>query len=304
MATDPKTLAWARTYQQLLAGLTGGAEISPARKALCDALAVIQTELTVMASRFASNGGGASAADLQLFLKLTDSVTSLLDGAGLRQSLQAPSDPREAENDAKALSDAFKRTIGARLHEEDRGIFRDRAGAIIDTADHPAGCRCVPCSWCRKHQEIVPASTVGNRIPEAPSESAIVRAPSPPAPRLRVVEAAPQPAPCPQVEPARLVGDLQDQRRRLTERCDNLRRQIGQLADRALTNADTKARRDRMQADLVLLESDLSRLNVTINQQQQSASQSTTAKFLEWSAGGGGRSSYDMSPGWDWPRLR
>jgi hypothetical protein len=308
-AVPDRRTVWTARYRELLSGFTealGGEAITPTRKAMAQTLAVLQCQLLTLSDRFANSQGG-SADEMLQFLKISSAITELLAASGLTQILQQPiADPREAEEAEDFLRKAFEGVMGVRLEEESRGIFRDRDNNVIDISAHVTGCACEPCQWRRDHPDIIPASPAINRIPAAQKAPAIVAASSPPAPQLRVVpHPQPQPAPPPKAEPAPVqsTGDLMEQRRQLTDHCDDLRRQISQLADRALVDADARSRRDRLQADLTLLESDLSRLNATINQ-LQAASQSTTAKFLEWSAGGGGRSSYDMSPGWDWPRLR
>jgi hypothetical protein len=304
-SADARTLAWAKTYLELRQGFTealGGEQITAPRKALADTLAVAQTELAMLSSRFASSGGGASAADLQIFIKLSDTVGALLESAGLGKSMreQAIPDPHDAERDAAALRDIFERIVGARQEEEARGIFRDRDGTIINTASHPAGCCCEPCTWRRNQDTTVSASPAGDSTPAAASEPAVVSTTTPPPRNLRVV---PPLAPPPKAEPEPVqpaAGDLLEQRRALSVRCDDLRRQIHQLAERALVDADTRARRDRLQADLVLLESDLSQLNTTIA--KQTPPSEATRLFYE--SNGGGCSGFDISPGPTWPRLR
>jgi hypothetical protein len=233
-------------------------------------------------------------------------MSALLELAGLRQALQAPIPDvrdREAESDADFLRDALKRAIGIRLSEEAAGVFRDQAGAVIRTDDHPQDCRCQPCTW-RREYKTVPAGAPGNTIPAAPGELAVVKAPSPPAPNLRVVP-PPVPAPAPKAEPAapvRSAGELMEQRRILSDRRDSIRRQISALADQALTDPDVRARSDRMQADLNCVKSELNQIKNAIT--KATPPSDATRLFFENGGNMAGRSSYDMSPDPSWPRLR
>jgi hypothetical protein len=298
---------WTKRYGELLRDFTeslGGEQITPTRRAMAKTLASLQTQLLALNDKFASSGG--SPDEMAQFLRISTAITDLLAAAGVGQTIREQSVPttRETEDLTAELRHALNFALSNRLDEQACGIFRDRNNEIVDTADHPQGCRCQPCTWHRERQDIVAVSDIGNVIPEAPHEPAVVKAPAP-LPQLRVVQ-KPAPPSQPVSPPAKAesapppsVGDLQEQRRILTNRCDDLRRQISALCDRALTNTDARSQRDRMQADLNVPESELNQLNASIA--KATPSEATRLFFENPFAG---RSPYDMSPDPSWPRLR
>jgi hypothetical protein len=261
--------AWAKTYRSLLADYMAalGPNVSPVKRATARQLAILSTELSVLGDRFCASGSGASTDDLNRFLKISDTVGTLLSSVGLARTLQEPANPHDAEHERRELKAIVDRILTVRRQDEARAT--------------------------------VAASTEASAIAEAPEEPAVVEASAPPRLALHVVSS---PAPPPKAEPAPVqpATDLMEQRRTLSDRCDDLRRQINQLAEPALVDADTRARRDRLQADLVLLESDLNQLKATIA--KQTPPSEATRLFYE--NGGDRRNGFDMSPCSTWPRLR
>jgi hypothetical protein len=152
MTVDRRTVAWAKTYRETLRNLfdsLGGEEnVAPAKLAIARTLAVLQTELSVLTDRFAADGRGGSPDDINRFLKISDTVASLLAALGLGKPLQQ-SGQNHAENAHAALQAVLEGIMRVRADEEAKGIFRDRAGSVIDNRGHVEGCECEPCCWRR-----------------------------------------------------------------------------------------------------------------------------------------------------------
>jgi hypothetical protein len=283
---DPKTIAWTKTYKALLADFIkalGGENITPARRAIARNVATLQTELNMLTHRFAANGRGASTEDLAEFLKVSAMATSMMESVGLARPCEPIPDKYDEAADKAALLRAFDAVM--------------RQNEQADTSDHVAGCRCVACEY-KRERATVPASDPGNSIVEAQEAPAIVRAAAAP-PALRVVkpsalgrDSAASNDPAPPSLP------LTEQRSALSARRDGLVRQVSDLAEAALVDPDIRAKRDRLQADLNVLDHDLHALNAEIAKQPSDA----TRLFFE-SGGNSGRSQYDMSPAPDWPKL-
>jgi hypothetical protein len=81
MTASPQSIEWAKTFRSLLADYTaalGGERISPVRRATARQLATLSTELSVLGDRFCASGSGASTDDLNRFLRISETVGSLL----------------------------------------------------------------------------------------------------------------------------------------------------------------------------------------------------------------------------------
>jgi hypothetical protein len=211
MKIDRQSIEWARTYKTLLADFTrmlGGDAITPARAAIARNIAVMQCELALMANRFAASGRGASAEELQEFLKISSTVAGLMESVGLAKPQEPIPDQREAENDLAFLRDAFQRVIGARLEEESRGVFRDKDDNIIDASTHVLGCACEPCQWRRDN----PETALGNASTEPMVQSWTMEEPEPHREPLAIAKPPPPPpvlriAPTPDRQPLDLLAD-------------------------------------------------------------------------------------------------
>ena len=120
-APSKQTVAWATKYRELLRGyidILGGTNITPTRRALAETIATLQTELSQLTDRFASNGRGGSTDDLNLFLKLSGTITELMRTAGLGASLEQPIvEQHDAENVHAKLATIFENIIAARKEE-------------------------------------------------------------------------------------------------------------------------------------------------------------------------------------------
>ena len=131
MSADRQSLAWAKTFKELLDGFTealGGENITPARRAIARTVATLQTELSVLGDRFAASGRGASADDLNQFLKISATVASLLESVGLDQSQPASQNPPAADGTRAKLESLLTSLVRARQEEEAQGVFRDADG--------------------------------------------------------------------------------------------------------------------------------------------------------------------------------
>ena len=134
MSAHRQSLAWAKTFKELLDGFTealGGENITPARRAIARTVATLQTELSVLGDRFAASGRGASADDLNQFLKISATVASLLESVGLDQSQPASQNPPAADGTRAKLESLLTSLVRARQEEEAQGVFRDADGNII-----------------------------------------------------------------------------------------------------------------------------------------------------------------------------
>jgi hypothetical protein len=136
MTTDRRTAAWAARYQELLQGFVaamGGEAIAPMRRALARSLATLQCELLCLSDRFAVSGKGASVDDLNLFIKISDTIESLLATAGLNKSPPSQHSNQNplGENATSELAALLGNLVRARQEEETQGIFRDEKGNII-----------------------------------------------------------------------------------------------------------------------------------------------------------------------------
>jgi hypothetical protein len=83
---SPASIEWAKTFRSFLADYTaalGGERISPVRRATARQLAILSTELSVLGDRFCASGSGASTDDLNRFLRISDTIGSLLSSVGL-----------------------------------------------------------------------------------------------------------------------------------------------------------------------------------------------------------------------------
>src|SRR5438477_11698779 len=79
---------WAQRYRKHMAAyvkLLGGADnITPINRAIVRSAAIMQTELELMAQKFAASGStGATREDLLLFTQTSSTVQSLLESVGL-----------------------------------------------------------------------------------------------------------------------------------------------------------------------------------------------------------------------------
>jgi hypothetical protein len=183
MTVDRRTVVWARTYQETLRNLVdslGGEEtIAPLKLAIARSTAVLLTEQSALTDRLAHGG---SADDLARFMKISDTVASLLATLGLGKPLP-PSAQNRAENAHAALQAVFEGIIAVRKAEEAKGIFRDRAGAVIDNSGHVEGCACEPCRWRRSTVD----DDANNAAVPHHELLAVTKVPPPPPPALSVV---------------------------------------------------------------------------------------------------------------------
>ena len=134
MSADRQSLAWAKTFKELLDGFTealGGENITPARRAIARTVATLQTELSVLGDRFAASGRGASVDDLNLFLKISATVASLLESVGLSKLGPPPSEDPPVGGAHTKLGAILTSLVRARQEEEAQGVFRDADGNII-----------------------------------------------------------------------------------------------------------------------------------------------------------------------------
>lgn len=142
MSADRKTVLWAKQYQELLTGLIdalgGENKITATRRALATQLATLQCELLQLSSRFAGVGQGGSAADLTLYIKLSDSVTSLLQTVGLDKSLQQQPVASGSGAALAQLTAAIDNVIRTREEDEAKGVFRDHDGVLITNPERIA----------------------------------------------------------------------------------------------------------------------------------------------------------------------
>jgi hypothetical protein len=137
MTANRQTVAWAKQYKELLTTFTealGGENISPTKRAIVKTIATLQTELAVLSDRFAANGKGASADDLNMFLKISTTVGGLLESVGLGQPLQTS----PAEGGHTKLEAILTNLVHGRQAEEAQGIFRDAEGNVITDPERVA----------------------------------------------------------------------------------------------------------------------------------------------------------------------
>jgi hypothetical protein len=109
--------SWARRLRDLLVlhinDLGGEANISAAEHSICRRIAAITVELELLEKKFALKGTGASADDLDLYLRAANSVRRMLETIGLQRR----------SKDVTSLSDYLKQhadTIGD--DAEDAGV--------------------------------------------------------------------------------------------------------------------------------------------------------------------------------------
>jgi hypothetical protein len=206
MITDRRTAAWAAKYKELLQGLTHalGDNPPPAKLAICRTAAILQTELSTLGDQFAS-GAGASADDLNTFMKISATIGGLLQSIGLDQVLQKPPIEQNGVAGARAeLQQLFDRIAARRDLEESKGVYRDREGNVLDSVGHVQGCECMPCRWRRSvtDEEADAAAEWRKRFtrvatPQPPNRAEpapIVKVPPTLPPELKLVEPAEPPA--------------------------------------------------------------------------------------------------------------
>jgi hypothetical protein len=143
MTAERRTAAWATRYQELLQDFVaamGGEAISPMRRALARNLATLQCELLCLSDRFAISGKGASIDDLNLFIKISGTIESLLATAGLNKSPppQHSNQNPLGENATSELATLLGNLVRALQTEEAQGIFRDADGNIISDPERLA----------------------------------------------------------------------------------------------------------------------------------------------------------------------
>jgi hypothetical protein len=132
MSAD-RTTAWAERYQELRDGyiaIMGGDNITPTRRALAETIATLQCELLTLTNRFAGSARGGSPEDLALFLKLSSTISDLLQGAGIAASQQNNTDQNGGDALEK-LTTLFNNVVRANEEDERNGIFHDARGVII-----------------------------------------------------------------------------------------------------------------------------------------------------------------------------
>jgi hypothetical protein len=135
-ASDRHTVAWAKRYQELLEGFVaalGGTSITPTRLAMAKQLATLQAESLALSDRFAASGQGASPDDINLFLRISSTIVSLSESAGLSKQLQEPivHHADDKDNAIEKLKAAFDNIVAAQEAERAAGRFYDSAGALI-----------------------------------------------------------------------------------------------------------------------------------------------------------------------------
>jgi hypothetical protein len=84
-----------------------------------------------LSNRFAGVGQDGSAADLTLYIKVSDTVISLLQTLGLDKTLQQPVAGSGDGGAHARLTAILTNLIRARQEEEAQGVFRDDEGNII-----------------------------------------------------------------------------------------------------------------------------------------------------------------------------
>jgi hypothetical protein len=183
MTVDRSTVAWVRTFKEMLEGFNealGGENITPARRALARTIATLQTELVVLGDHFAA-GGRASADDLAQYLKISATVADLLKAAGIDQMQPARINPdAEAESARQKLQDHLLRLVEVaredREKEEASGIFRNPDGDVITNPEEQAleqalyNLRHPASAVVGEAQEAVDASVPSPAPPPAPQE--------------------------------------------------------------------------------------------------------------------------------------
>jgi hypothetical protein len=315
MTADRQTAAWAKRYQQLLDGfidaLGGEENITPTRRAMAKTLATLQAESSALSDRFAANGSGGSPDDINLFLRISGTIESLLGSVGLSQSLQQPPVDHDRADDAReALMVAFDKIIAARQQEEANGVFHNRDGVVLDNTGHVEGCACEPCRWRRSvsdeeadaaaawrkqfgHTTAQPTGqprrepVVVNKVPPQPPALTIVAGTDAIKPD-RVLDASSSPEP---------PGGLEERRHQLVRKRDELQRERNRLSEEVLTNPTLHAQLSETIAKQAALASELREIDIAIAKAAPDSSQTHS----DWVASGGGSGLVvDWSPSASW----
>jgi hypothetical protein len=217
MSKPDQRLIWAARYRELLEGFTealGGESITPTRKAMAKTLATLQAQLSTLSDRFANTQGGTPD-DVAQFLKISDTIATLLESVGLKQAMQQPvvNDGTDAREELQAI---LNRLFEAQLTEEKHGVFRHRRSEkLIDNRDHIDGCMCEPCVWQRNAspEEIAEAIEWRSHHGMSAPPGVVVPEPSPVSPSspkppvLTVAKSEPPAPPPPAPVPPPLVAE-------------------------------------------------------------------------------------------------
>jgi hypothetical protein len=130
---NAKATPWAKKYATLLKDVVsamGGTEnVSPMRRGVANVIATLQTELAMLSDRFA-NGRGASTEDLNLYLRLTAAIESLLENIGIKPAPVQPHANKD-NDDYHALYTLIANKIRTRKQEESAGTFREPDGITV-----------------------------------------------------------------------------------------------------------------------------------------------------------------------------
>jgi hypothetical protein len=326
--TEDRQSVWVRTYKELLAGFVaalGGPErITPTQKATARTIAVLQTELQMLASRFASGGRGASAEDLNQFLKVSATVATLMDSVGLTKQqppvavdasadaaraaleghlvslLKVAEEDKERDaatgifhgEDGNPVTNPRELELLKELHALRRGTSTSTESATAEPATKapPVGLHVVPpiAKPQPPKRRSVPLDSSGKPIPGA-CITALA------SPNASFVEARPPPPP-----------DLLEKHNELSRSHADLEKQRGRLCEEVLSNPARRAQLDETTAKLAAVDTELAEIRIKMAAWQAAQSSNTTDSYLEWSGRGGDSRITNWSPqsNPNWDRLR
>jgi hypothetical protein len=297
MSTDRR---WAAKYQELLAGYIeamGGASITAPRRALAEQIAVLQTELSLMTDRFASNGRGGSSEDLGLYLKLSDSVAEYMQTAGLGPSLQQPIvDQDRVAGAREELARLLFRRSHAQEAERQRGTFRDGNHKVITDPTRLRIAQQIH-ELQRQAEALDDGETIDHAPPSPPEPLTITKVPPSPAPPLSVVAGTAAAPPPPPAEAKPIDNfQLEERRHHLSCKRDAIEQERKRLAEAVLTNPTLQPQLDMLISERAALDTELQQVNSALAARLAEQPETTTGAFIEWSAGSGGLRFSDWSP--------